>query len=162
MLLSAFEPIAKSPLAISMIVAAGFAFVAIWCGVSWTVSKIGGWNRLAEEFPSPGLPSGKRFGVQWGKVGVASYNGFLTIHSSEEGFYLSVWPPFRIGHRTLFIPWDDVHNRETRRVFWSETVAFDVGSPGIAALELPRRIFHEYDLRAWRPGGRALVNCADD
>lgn len=149
----------KSPLAMAMIALAPVALAAIWCLVSLAVSKLGGWYLLAKQFPAFDAPTGRCFRVQRGKVGLAAYNGCLTIHSAAEGFYLSVWPLFRIGHQTLFIPWDAVQNRITRRLLWTETVVFDVGNPSIAALELPKSIFREFDLRAWRPGGHVLV-CA--
>lgn len=134
-----------------LIVGATLLFASIWGVVSMVVSRTGGWKSLADRFPAPGRPTGTRFGIQSGMVGTAAYNGFLTIHSSRAGFYLSVSGPFRIGHRPLFIPWDAVHNRTTRRLLWAETVVFEVDCPKVAVLELPKAVFREFDLRAWRP-----------
>jgi len=121
-----------------------FIFAAIWCAVSMVLSTIGGWRRLAESFPARRPPSGKRFFMQGGKVGSVSYSGCLTIYTSPEGLYLSVWPMFRLGHPPLLIPWDAIRNATTRRLLWAESVVFDVGLPKIATLQLSRKIFEGY------------------
>jgi hypothetical protein len=120
-------------------------FVGMWCAICLMLSR-GGWRRLAESFPACGQPSGSRFSAQSGKVGAASYNGCLTIYSSHEGLYLSVWLPFRLGHPPLFIPWNAVRNATTQRFLWIKTVVFDVGSPSVATLELSSRIFEGHDV----------------
>jgi hypothetical protein len=84
--------------------------------------------------------------MQGGRVGQVAYGGSLNIYSSPEGLYLSVLFPFRLGHPPLFIPWDAVRNAKTRRVLWTERVEFDVGSPSIATLRLPKKIFEGYNV----------------
>lgn len=123
-----------------------FFFVGMWCAVSLVLSTIGGWRRLAESFPARGQPSGKRFFMQGGKVGLVTYSACLTIYSSSEGLYLSVWLPFRLGHPPLFIPWNAARNVATRRFLWAESVVFDVGSPGIATLQLSRKVFENQNV----------------
>jgi len=116
-------------------------FLGMWCAVSLVLSTLGGWRRLAESFPARGQPSGRRFVMQGAKVGLVHYSGCLTICSSPEGLYLSVWLPFRLGHPPLLIPWHAVHNATIRRFLWIERVAFDVGSPSVTTVELSKKIF---------------------
>ena len=123
-----------------------FIFVGMWCAVSLVLSTIGGWRRSAQSFPARGEPSGKRFFMQGGKVGQVTYSGCLTVYSSPEGLYLSVWLPFRLGHPPLFIPWDSVRNATTRRFLWTESVVFDAGSPSVATLQLSKKIFEGRDV----------------
>jgi len=123
-----------------------FFVVAMWCAVSLLLSAVGGWRRLAEVFPARGKPSGRLFSMQSGKVGLVSYRSCLTVLSTPEGFYLSVWLPFRLGHSPLFIPWDAVNNKTTRRFLWMETEVFDVGSPSIATLQLSKKIFEGHNV----------------
>jgi hypothetical protein len=118
-----------------------FFFVGMWCAVSLILSTIGGWRRLAKSYPVRGQPSGRRFSMQGGTVGQVNYSACLTIYTSSQGLYLSILFPFRPGHPPLFIPWDAVHNAKARRFLWAESVVFDVGSPWIATLRLPRKIF---------------------
>ncbi|HTR40846.1 MAG TPA: hypothetical protein VMH87_04460 [Pseudomonadales bacterium] len=139
----------KSAPPVYFVVLFPFLFVGMWCFVSLAISMLGGWRRLAESFPARGEPSGKQFSMQGGKVGQANYSGCLTIYSSPEGLYLSIMFPFRLGHPPLFIPWDAIHNVKTRRFLWVESVTFDVGSPSIARLQLPKKIFEGHS-NVWR------------
>ena len=123
-----------------------FFFMGMWCAVCVLLSKMGGWQRLAKSFPARTQPSGRRFFTQGGKVGLVTYRGCLTVYSSPLGLYLTVLFPFRFGHQPLFIPWDAMHNATTRRFLWTETVVFDVGSPNIATLQLPKKIFEGYHI----------------
>ncbi len=118
-----------------------FFFLGMGCAISLLLSTLGGWRRLAESFPARGQPSGRRFILQSAKVGLVHYSGCLTLYSSPEGLYLSVWWPFRLGHPPLFIPWHAVHNATIRRFLWIERVAFDVGSPSVTTVELSKKIF---------------------
>ena len=123
-----------------------FLFVGMWCAVSLLLSTLGGWRHLAESFPATDQPRGRRFFMQSGKVGSVNYGSCLTIYSTPNGLYLSVWFPFRLGHPPLFIPWSAVRHATTHRFLWSETVSFDVGSPSVATLQLSKRIFEGRDV----------------
>lgn len=79
--------------------------------------------------------------MQSGRLGWVNYNSVLTIHSGPAGFRLAVWPPFRPGHPPLFIPWNAMRNATIKRLFWLELVSFELGSPKIATLQLPKKIF---------------------
>jgi hypothetical protein len=97
--------------------------------------------QAGKQHPASGEPTGRRCFMQYGVVGNIYYRSILTIHTAPNGFYLSVWLPFRIGHPPLFIPWQEVRNATTYPFWWFEMVEFDVGPPTIATLELPKRIF---------------------
>jgi hypothetical protein len=131
--------------ATSVMVVMVVLFLILFVGIRYVVGilvySISGWARLAERFAAGGEPTGKRFFMQYGVVGTVIYGCNLTIHTAPNGFYLSVWLPFRIGNPPLFIPWQEVRNATTYPFWWFEMVEFDVGSPSIATLELPKRIF---------------------
>jgi hypothetical protein len=116
-------------------------FVGMWCAISFLLSAVGGWRRLAESFRAGDEPCGRLFFMQSGKVGLVNYGSCLTIHTAPNGLYLSVWLPFRLGHPPLFIPWDAVRNATTRRFLWFERIVFEVGSPSVATLQLSKKIF---------------------
>ena len=117
------------------------AFVAIWRFVCWLLSTIGGWGRLAQRFATQQPPSGQCFSSQIGMVGVASYKYVLKICTSPAGLYLDVFPLFRIGHRPLLIPWSEIHNVTSCLSIFVDSVSLEVGSPKIAVLRLPKKIF---------------------
>ncbi len=135
----------KSPLVIFIPILFPIFFVGLWCGICMLISRIGGWHRLAAQFATRRPPSGSRFIMEGGRVGWARYRGCLTIYTSPDGLYLSVWLPFRPGHPPLLIPWAFVRNVTTRQILWTEVVSFDVGSPSMATLQLSRKIFEGHD-----------------
>jgi hypothetical protein len=105
------------------------------------IAVVGGWRRLAEFFPANDLPAGRRFLWQSGSIGWVNYSGCLTIYSGPDGIYLTTMWPFRAGHPPLFIPWSEIHDVRTRRILWAEDATFEVGSPSIAKLALPKKVF---------------------
>lgn len=119
-------------------------FVGMWCFISFLISRLGGWNRLADIYPADGSGLGERYGRQSAKVGWANYGSVLTIWTSESGIRLSVQLLFRLFHPPIFIPWDAVFNATSRRILWFEYVAFDVGSPRIATMQLSRKVIEGY------------------
>lgn len=109
-------------------------------GVMLAVSALGGWQRLAARYRAADPPRGERFSLQSGFLGWVSYGSCLTIHVSAEGLRLAVMFPFRAGHAPLFIPWSEMHNVRAVRYWWNELIEFEVGSPCVATLRLPRKV----------------------
>jgi len=118
-------------------------FGGFWCFVTLLLSRLGGWARLAERFPGPEQPEGKRFRSQSGRLGMVNYNRCLTIYVSKAGLYLSMTPIFRVGHRPMLIPWKEIHDVETQKILWAEFVSFQIGSPPITKLRLSKPMFDE-------------------
>jgi hypothetical protein len=118
-------------------------FITVWCAVCLLVSFHGGWRQLAQRYPALHPPSGTRYSTQWGGVDFAHYHGFLTIHASPGGIFISVWPPFRLGHPPIFIPEDEIYKAKAHRRGGWDSVIFDVGSPCVATMQLSRKIFDD-------------------
>ncbi len=118
-------------------------FSGLWCAISLILSRAGGWSRLAERFPAPVQPVGRRFSFQNGRVGLVNYNHCLTINISKAGLYLSMTPLFRVGHGPVLIPWKEIHDAETQRILWTDYVSFQIGFPAITKLRLSKRMFDE-------------------
>ena len=131
-----------SPPAIVALVA-GILIVlpAFWCAVVLLLSYLSGWQALAASYEAKEPPRGTLFSGQSGSVGIVSYRNSLTVHAAPDGFFLTVPAIFRIGHKPLFIPWSAVRNRKPVKILWYEAVSFEVGSPRVAELRLPPRIF---------------------
>ena len=96
------------------------AFVGLWIGISFLVSRLGGWATLATFYRLSGFYNGDCWRFQSGefrwKMG---YNNCLTIGSNESGLYLSVFYLLRLGHPDLFIPWADISVTAGKRGFLS-------------------------------------------
>jgi len=79
-----------------------------WAGVTAVIARLAGWTRLAHRFPVDRIPKGgKRFSMQFMKVGWCDYNGCVTFCVAETGLFVSVWPIF-FGHPALLIPWNQI------------------------------------------------------
>jgi len=116
-------------------------FAALWCGVCWLLATIGGWTALAMHFRSAERPQGRAFYMQSGRVGIVNYGSCLNIRVNEAGMYLAVFPLFRAGHPPLFIPWSEFGACQLRTKFFWTVVEVSIGTPYIARLCLPRRVF---------------------
>jgi len=87
-------------------------FICLWSGVSLLISLIGGWFELGRAYRAVAPFQGSRWHLQDAYLRLlTSYRGVLTVGANSEGFYASVFFPFRIGHPPLFIPWQDVSVR---------------------------------------------------
>jgi hypothetical protein len=84
-------------------------FFVGWAGVSYLLSMLGGWSRLAEYYRLESDFQGERWKFQSAsmRLGV-NYNNVLTIGVNSTGVLLEVLFLFRMGHPPLFIPWSDI------------------------------------------------------
>jgi hypothetical protein len=127
--------------ALILICLAPLLFAAFWCGVVYLLSHLGGWAQLALKFRAHDLPNGQRFGWQSARIGRTRYNNALTIFTSKQGLYLQPFILFRLAHPPLLIPWSEVKHPQVQRLFMRDIVLFDVGSPTVATLHVPRKVF---------------------
>jgi hypothetical protein len=123
--------------------AVGFlvSFPLLWCGVSFMLARIGGWSSLAARYRTDNRPEGKAFYMQGGRIGMVIYSACLTIHVTEGGMYLAVFPLYRIGHPCLFIPWTEFNNLRQTRSMFCDFVQASVGKPRIAKVLLRPCVF---------------------
>jgi len=115
------------------------ALPAFWCGVVVLIAQFG-WGRLAARYRTEAEAGGRRLRFASGRVGFASYRSTLHVGIEPDGLHLSVPLLFRPGHPPLFIPWGEVTDVTTRRLFGFATVALRVGTPHAATVTLPGRV----------------------
>ena len=96
-----------------------FFFIALWVIVVFILANLGGWARLAQHYEARATFAGKKWGFKSGRMGIANYNGCLTIGANDEGLYLAVLPLFRVGHPPLFIPWYDITTAKSRKFLFA-------------------------------------------
>ncbi len=85
-------------------------------GVILVLSRLSGWNLLAEHYPGTGdFPSPKKwmgYGVLRGWIG---YNGGIVVASDARGLYLRAMPILlSFCHRRIFVPWSEISRIEER------------------------------------------------
>jgi hypothetical protein len=117
------------------------AFAALWCGICFMLALVSGWRRLALTYATDQAPHGSAFGWQNGYVGLVAYRNCLNVHVASEGLFLSTPWLFRLGHKTLFFPWSAIHDIQASEVLWLKLTRFEVGTPSLAHLQLPTRVF---------------------
>jgi hypothetical protein len=94
-------------------------------GVILVLSRISGWNLLAEHYPATGeLPPTKKrmgYGVFRGRIG---YNGGIIVGSDARGLSLRAMPILlSFCHRPIFIPWSEISRIEERSGWNGRTYA---------------------------------------
>jgi hypothetical protein len=103
---------------------AGFVlyFLVLWGLISYGISWMSGWHRLAQRFRWEQDFDGERWRFQSGSMRLgAHYNGVLTLGANREGIYLAVLFPFRLAHPPLFIPWSEITVSDRRYVLIAGT-----------------------------------------
>jgi hypothetical protein len=116
-------------------------FIALWCGICLLLSVISGWRGLAAKYPGSPTPAGALFSMVSGSVGGVNYNNCLKVHVGPQGLHVAVWKIFGLGHPPIFIPWAEIRHAATRKFLFMENVVFEIGSPKIAKMRLPKRVF---------------------
>jgi hypothetical protein len=124
-----------------------------WCAVVGFLSLLGGWSRLGSRYATDKTPRGTALRWQTGAVGLVSYRNVLKIDVAQDGLFLAMPWPFRIGHPPLFIPWSAVQGATATQMLWLRQVRFGVGKPAIAHLRLPAKVFEITDAGRAALGG---------
>jgi hypothetical protein len=106
-----------------VIVGAILGIVLVWCTICLLISFITGWFTLAQRFRKQTEPSGdvRKAGPLFYTIYMrlwSHYGSVVTLVAATDALYLSIFPPFRIGHPPLRIPWDEIQFGRTRRIFF--------------------------------------------
>jgi hypothetical protein len=91
------------------------------------VSRMSGWHELARRFAlQSDFPSETfRFKSARMRRGI-NYNNCLTIGASPMGLTIAMPWLFRMGHPSLFVPWNEISVTRTK-IFWLPMVQFNLG-----------------------------------
>jgi len=116
-------------------------FPLFWCAVSFLLSRFSGWRRLALMHGTDRPPRGTSFRWQSGSVGLVRYRNCLNIRAAQEGLFISVAWPFRVGHKPLLVPWSAIHDAQPQKILWRDFTKFQIGTPPIASVQIPTEVF---------------------
>ncbi|HEY0865909.1 MAG TPA: hypothetical protein VGE01_00945 [Fimbriimonas sp.] len=97
-------------------------FPFFWIALSWTISQLMGWARIARTYMAYHRPEGERYrgrSMEFGRW--ASYGNSVNATLSSEGIHLSMFPLFAIGHPPMIIPWSMVTGLKENVLFKSVT-----------------------------------------
>ena len=94
-------------------------FAAIWIFVAFLISRVGGWNRLAECYRTDQPFFGTMYRLQAAQMRRGTnYNGCLNFGVNSDGLYLVPMALFRAFHAPLFIPWSEITARPIKMWRW--------------------------------------------
>jgi hypothetical protein len=115
--------------------------VGVFVAISFTVSLLGGWWRLARSYPRQDATGATRFFFQSGRFGGAiNYGSCLTFAVDREYLHIATMLPFRLSHAPLSIPWTDIESREFREMLIFPSVTFTFArTPGVK-LSISKRL----------------------
>jgi hypothetical protein len=104
----------------------------VWTCVVAAIGYFGGWHKLAQSFRAEqttfriDTPTNKkRFRCASMSLGPkhfpVNYGNCLTIHVSDEGISIRIWPMFRPMHPPLLVRWPDIERCEREVYFLNFT-----------------------------------------
>jgi len=93
-------------------------FIGMWVGIISLLARVGGWSRLAREYPVPGEVRGESLYWRSARMGVVNYSGCLNLTANETGMLLAVSRLFSVGHAAFFVPWGEIEAEQGRRLFF--------------------------------------------
>jgi hypothetical protein len=129
------------------------SFLLVLAGSMVLLGRAGGWWAVAKAYPSSGAPEGKKFAMQRGSFGWVDYNGCLTIHVSDRGLRIAVWPFLSFAHPPILLPWSAIEVLKVRERWYARDILVRVGNPEIARVRLPLKIVE---------AAEGLFPCRDD
>ena len=110
---------------------------AMWCLLSWLLSRLRSWSRLARHYRAPALVVGESARMRTGRIGVVNYHSCLRFRINDDGILIAVAFPLRLGHPPLFIPWDQFHHIAPDPIMYSHKVKMTIGRPAIVQVSMP-------------------------
>jgi hypothetical protein len=92
-------------------------------------SSLAGWSSLASTMRAQGVPEqGERFRFVTVSLGSRTfpmrYRRCARLVFNEQGFYVGLMAPFRLGSPALFVPWGRVESCEEEQSIGTRVVTF--------------------------------------
>lgn len=103
-------------------------FVSLWVFVCFVIS-LAGWRTLSRHFRAQLKPNGQNFPMQGAEIGLAQYNGCLSLVIAENGLWMRPWLPFRAFHPPLLLPWRAFGAAKVEKRFWAKQWTMQVVTP---------------------------------
>lgn len=121
-----------------------FFFVGLWLTVLFLLTKLSGWDKLAEVYGDRQPFQGKVFHFCSAYIGSVHYKSVINIGVSEAGLYLNPLMIFRLSYPPVLIPWNQINGFEEKSFWLMKYYIFNVGYPKITTIKIPSKIFTVY------------------
>lgn len=84
-------------------------FIALWCFISFLISRLSGWSTLSNRFRATLPFSGQKWTWQSARMRLGTnYGNSLIVGADPSGLFLATIFVFRIGHVPLLLPWHEI------------------------------------------------------
>ena len=95
--------------------------------------KISGWDKLVKQYRAVDPPTGKEYTKQTVQIGPVRYRRCVTVHISDQGFYLQ--PRLVLArYPAVLIPWDEITRVTDSRIYWGRAKRLSIGEPEIGTV----------------------------
>jgi hypothetical protein len=101
-----------------------------------------GWTTLAKKFPAPErVNCVRRWGQSASMRWLCGYNHVLIAGANSDGLYLATIPFFGPFHRSLLVPWPEIHVAKLNTTF--DGIALELGNAPRLPVTLYGRIVND-------------------
>ncbi|MBU1043138.1 MAG: hypothetical protein KJ915_01915 [Candidatus Omnitrophica bacterium] len=108
-------------------------FITVWIGVSALISLIGGWYRIAKQFPLTAGNVDIINSFSWQSLNLnrrCSYRSCVNIKIIDKGLIISTAFIFAVLHSPIFLAWDSMSDLEYKDS-WLKRLTFCLGQDKI-------------------------------
>ncbi|NJN71712.1 MAG: hypothetical protein HC799_02285 [Limnothrix sp. RL_2_0] len=116
-------------------------FVSLWWLVLFLLTKLSGWDKLAERYGDRQPFQGQIFHFCSAYIGPVRYKSAIDIGISEAGIHLNPFIIFRLSYPPVLIPWHQISDFEEKSFWLMKYYVFNVGDSIITTIKVPSRVF---------------------
>ena len=131
-------------------------FIGMAVGAMYVLARKAWWG-LAANYPFDRDFEGHRFGIISAYINGVNYNNCLLLKHNEQGFYLRPIFPFRLFHKGVLIPWQDIAAIRDRKVLFVSIKEIEIGSPLVATIKMKLSTFKRIE-QATMLGSRIKIS----
>ena len=121
-----------------------FLFIGMWILVTFIISKKG-WADLVAKYQSDGIFNGERVGIISALVNGTKYKNALILKYNATGIFLKPILPFRLFHKPVLIPWNEIRGIRDKKVLFSSFKELIIGQPFVAILHIGNKNFQKIE-----------------
>ncbi len=121
-----------------------FFFVGFFCFVLLNLSRLG-WHKFTHVYGTDKEISGEEISFSSGRIGLMNYNSVLKIKYNEDGLYLRPELIFRVFHKPLFIPWEEIYFLENYGILIISYAKVRIGKPGIGTISIKSNAYKKFE-----------------
>jgi hypothetical protein len=132
-----------------------FFFIGMWILASYSISKKG-WQDLAEKYALTGYFTGASVGLISAGINGFQYNNCLILKYNGQGMYLVPIFLFRLFHKPIFIPWNEIKDVRKKKLFFVQLDELIIGDPFVATIRIKESTFRK--IENFIPASQPKVN----